>query len=193
MDCFKLPILFVNGDTKYIEVTRSTRIEQLLESLRKGFPDFHQVKLIKGHAELASGTLGSAGISGCEDPSCTLQAVVVSGVHLHCPGWQQRQRIPGLLHDARRCGKYYVRKGLFQPLFAHRAVVLSNGNNAISDIKSSVFITGEVADPQARSFENVCPEISARVADVDADRAANGLTAFTWPTSNHLASGRSPE
>ena len=97
-------------------------------------------------------------------------------------------KIPGLLHE---CGKYYVRKGLFQPLFAHRAVVLSNGNNAITDIKTSVFITGQVDDPQERSFENVCPEISARVADVDADRAANGLTAFTsrWPRTSRDASG----
>ena len=72
--------------------------------------------------------------------------------------------ILGLLYEVSR---YYRNKGLFQMLFQHRAVVLSNGRLAIEDINSVPFVTGAASDP--KSFDDLCPPTPDRVSDYNAD------------------------
>lgn len=72
--------------------------------------------------------------------------------------------ILGTLHEI---GRYYRNKGLFQMLFQHRAVILSNGRLAIEDINSVPFVTGAAADP--KSFDDLCPPTPERVHDYNSD------------------------
>ena len=60
--------------------------------------------------------------------------------------------ILGLLYET---GRYYRNKGLFQPLFQHRAVALSNGRLAVEDPNAVHFVTGAATD--VRSFDDPCP------------------------------------
>ena len=67
--------------------------------------------------------------------------------------------ILGTLHEV---GRYYA-LGLFQPHFAHRAVVLSNGKMAIDSVSAVSFTTGVFSDP--RSFDDPCPPTVQRLAN----------------------------
>ena len=82
--------------------------------------------------------------------------------------------ILGTLHEV---GRYYARVGLFQPHFAHRAVVLSNGKMAIDSVSAVSFTTGVFADP--RSFDDPCPPTVQRLADYNARLTAAGRPAVT--------------
>ena len=54
--------------------------------------------------------------------------------------------IEGTVHDV---GKYYLRVGLFQPLFKHRAVALSNGKLAVDNPNAVYFLTGVTGQQSA--------------------------------------------
>ena len=84
-------------------------------------------------------------------------------------------KILGLLDG---CGKFYVRKGLLQPFFKHRAVLLSNGKTAVPSKLSIPFVMGDLDD--THSFDDICPDISERVADVDTQRTLDGDKPFDW-------------
>jgi hypothetical protein len=84
-------------------------------------------------------------------------------------------KILGLLDG---CGKFYVRKGLFQPFFKHRAVLLSNGKTAVPSKHSIPFVMGELSD--SYSFDDICPAIADRVAEVDTQRTLDGDKPFDW-------------
>ena len=60
--------------------------------------------------------------------------------------------IEGTLYE---CGRFYKRNGLFQPLFSHRAVALSNGKLAVESPNTVYFTTGKIVD--AHDFDDPCP------------------------------------
>ena len=82
--------------------------------------------------------------------------------------------ILGTLHEV---GRYYARVGLFQPHFAHRAVVLSNGKMAIDSVSAVSFTTGVFSDP--RSFDDPCPPTVQRLANYNSRLTAAGRPAVT--------------
>ena len=88
-------------------------------------------------------------------------------------------KILGLL-DA--TGKHYTRKGLFQPFFQHRAVLLSNGKISIPSKLTIPFLMGEHDDDRSFTNTNMCPVIADRVADADAQRILSGDKPIDWKT-----------
>jgi hypothetical protein len=68
--------------------------------------------------------------------------------------------ILGLLHET---GRYYRRKGLFQPLLQDRAVALSNGRLAVEHPSAVHFITGVISEN--RNFDDPCPPTVDRLQE----------------------------
>ena len=68
--------------------------------------------------------------------------------------------ILGLLHET---GRYYRRKGLFQPLLQDRAVALSNGRLAVEHPSAVHFITGVITEN--RNFDDPCPPTIDRLQE----------------------------
>jgi hypothetical protein len=68
--------------------------------------------------------------------------------------------ILGLLYET---GRYYRRKGLFQPLLSDRAVALSNGRLAVEHPSAVHFITGTITEN--RSFDDPCPPTVDRLQE----------------------------
>jgi hypothetical protein len=86
-------------------------------------------------------------------------------------------KIPGLLEDFLA---YCVMTSQFIEYFEHRAVSTNRGT-IIPNISTAPYIQGHL--PCNHGFENICPEISARVAATQAARAANSESAYNFPTS----------
>ena len=80
--------------------------------------------------------------------------------------------IEGILFEV---GRFYKRNGLFQTLFKHRAVPLSNGKLAIESINSVYFTSGKITDPH--DFDDPCPPTAKRFADAVASYTTAGRTA----------------
>ena len=68
--------------------------------------------------------------------------------------------ILGLLHEV---GRYYRRKGLFQPLLRDRAVALSNGRLAVEDPNTVYFVSGTIKE--TRGFDDPCPPTITRITE----------------------------
>ena len=68
--------------------------------------------------------------------------------------------ILGLLHET---GRYYRRKGLFQPLLQDRAVALSNGRLAVEHPSAVLFLTNVITEN--RSFDDPCPPTVDRLRE----------------------------
>ena len=74
-------------------------------------------------------------------------------IHGEALNWDENDaHMSGLLYMVK---KHYERKGLFQALFAHRAVNLSNGKIAVEDVQAVMFLENTVTDP--RDFDDPCP------------------------------------
>ena len=84
--------------------------------------------------------------------------------------------IEGTLFDV---GKYYLRVGLFQPLFKHRAVALANGKLAVEHPNAVYFLTGAAASEHG--FENPCPPTTERYAKAAQRALAAGTPAASIP------------
>ena len=90
-------------------------------------------------------------------------------VSIYCPVSSDKAKLSwdgndatilGLLHEV---GRYYRRKGLFQPLFRDRAVALSNGRLAVEDPNAVYFVTGTIKE--ARGFDDPCPPTIVRITE----------------------------
>ena len=68
--------------------------------------------------------------------------------------------IEGILYEV---GRFYKRTGLFQMLFKHRAVPLSNGKLAVESVNTVWYTSGKITDP--RDFNDVCPPTTTRYAN----------------------------
>ena len=80
--------------------------------------------------------------------------------------WQDNDAtIEGTLHEVI---KYYKRNGHFLTLVEDRAVAVSGGRLAISDIDQIPFILKDLDDP--RGFDNPCPPTATRVSEYDMNR-----------------------
>jgi hypothetical protein len=60
--------------------------------------------------------------------------------------------IEGILYEV---GRFYNRTGLFQMLFKHRAVPLSNGKLAVESVNTVWYTSGKIVDPHF-DFNDVC-------------------------------------
>lgn len=69
--------------------------------------------------------------------------------------------IEGVLHEA---GKFYKRKGLFQPLLTDGVVALSNGKICVPDLQSVPFISGMIKDPGSTSTTSNRRALLRRIA-----------------------------
>ena len=67
--------------------------------------------------------------------------------------------IEGTLYEI---GRYYKRNGLFQMLFNHHAVSLSNGKLAVDSNNTVYYTSGKISDPH--SFDDPCPPTAKRYA-----------------------------
>ena len=85
--------------------------------------------------------------------------------------------IPGMMYETER---HFTRKGLFQPLLAHRAVALSNGRLAVEAASAWYFTSGAVSDPH--TFGDPCPPTATRLKkyneEVSAGTRGGGLAAL---------------
>lgn len=74
--------------------------------------------------------------------------------------------------------KFYKRVGLFQALFKHHAVVLSNGKLAVDSPESILFTSGTISDPDGKTydFDDPCPPTCDRYASYNADARAKSET-----------------
>jgi hypothetical protein len=68
--------------------------------------------------------------------------------------------ILGLLYET---GRYYRRKGLFQPLLQDRAVALSNGRLAVEHPSAVLFLTNVISEK--RDFDDPCPPTVERLQE----------------------------
>ena len=85
--------------------------------------------------------------------------------------------IAGILYEV---GLYYETQGLFQSLFEHRAVTLSNGKLAVESLSSIPFILGDISD--GSSFDSPCPaDAVQRLVDANATTLASGGTIVAAP------------
>ena len=80
--------------------------------------------------------------------------------------------IEGILYEV---GRFYKRNGLFQMLFKHRAVPLSNGKLAVDSVNSVYFTSGKITDPH--DFNDPCPPTAKRFADTVAIYTSAGRKA----------------
>ena len=85
--------------------------------------------------------------------------------------------ILGLLHET---GRYYRRKGLFQPLLQDRAVALSNGRLAVEHPSAVLFLTNVITEN--RSFDDPCPPTVDRLQEHN-DEVGMGTRAGTVQTA----------
>ena len=64
----------------------------------------------------------------------------------------------GVLYEV---DKYWVRKGLFQPLLKTNSVLLGNGKEAVDSVLAIPFISGELNYEVEHGFNNPCPPTPA--------------------------------
>ena len=81
--------------------------------------------------------------------------------------------ILGLLYET---GRYYRRKGLFQPLLQDRAVALSNGRLAVEHPSAVLFLTNVISE--SRNFDDPCPPTVDRLQEHN-DEVGMGTRAGT--------------
>ena len=74
--------------------------------------------------------------------------------------------IEGILYEIKSA---YERGNLFQPLFKHRATLLSSGKLAVDSVISAGFVTGLLTDPYKRDFDSPAPPSPSRYDDYEAD------------------------
>ena len=84
--------------------------------------------------------------------------------------------ILGLLFET---GRYYRRKGLFQPLLRDRSVALSNGRLAVEHPSAVHFLTGAITEN--RGFDDPCPPTVDRLREHN-DEVGLGTRAGTAQT-----------
>jgi hypothetical protein len=87
--------------------------------------------------------------------------------------------LEGILFEV---GKFFKRKGLFQPFFKHHAAVLRNGKLAVDHYGSTLFTTDRIKDEH--DFHNPCPPTAQRLANYEISR--------NTPGSPHRAKGIDP-
>ena len=75
--------------------------------------------------------------------------------------------IEGKLYEV---GRHFKRNGVFQMLFDHHAVSLSNGKLAVDSNNTVYYTSGKITD--AHSFDDPCPPTPARFAKTLATRTA---------------------
>ena len=80
--------------------------------------------------------------------------------------------IEGILYEV---GRFYKRNGLFQMLFKHRAVPLSNGKLAVDSVNTVYFTSGKIIDPH--DFDDPCPPTTKRFADAVLTYTSSGRSA----------------
>jgi hypothetical protein len=87
----------------------------------------------------------------------------------------------------RECRKHYIRTGLFQSWFEHRAVPLPNGKLAIDSVEAVSFILGMIDDP--RDFDDPAPPTRLRVIQTNTRRSTLGHAAINHalPTKKMVA------
>ena len=66
----------------------------------------------------------------------------------------------GVLYEV---DKYWVRKGLFQPLLKTNSVLLGNGKEAVDSVLAIPFISGELSYEVEHGFDNPCPPTPDRI------------------------------
>ena len=71
----------------------------------------------------------------------------------------------GALHEVK---EFLVRKGLFQFLLEHNAVLLGNGKIAVDSLQAVPFVSDTIVDPVTYGFDSPCPSTTARIAAYDA-------------------------
>jgi hypothetical protein len=69
-------------------------------------------------------------------------------------------------------GKFFKRKGLFQPFFKHHAAALRNGKLAVDHYGSTLFTTDRIKDEH--DFHNPCPPTAQRLANYEISRNTPG-------------------
>ena len=84
-------------------------------------------------------------------------------------------QLEGLLFE---CDAHYIRKGLHQPLFADRAVLLSNGKLAVDNSRASKFISEGAHDERLHDFHNPCPPTEDRIKAHDDHADSLGTPKF---------------
>ena len=77
--------------------------------------------------------------------------------------------IEGTLYEI---GRHYKRSGLFQMLFNHHAVSLSNGKLAVDSNNTVYYTSGKLSDPH--SFDDPCPPTAKRFAGTLLTRTTAG-------------------
>ncbi|KOO28231.1 hypothetical protein Ctob_013261, partial [Chrysochromulina tobinii] len=77
--------------------------------------------------------------------------------------------LEGILFEV---GKFFKRKGLFQPFFKHHAAVLRNGKLAVDHYGSTLFTTDRIKDEH--DFHNPCPPTAQRLANYEISRNTPG-------------------
>ena len=87
--------------------------------------------------------------------------------------------ILGLLFET---GRYYRRKGLFQPLLRDRSVALSNGRLAVEHPSAVHFLTGAITEN--RGFYDPCPPTVDRLQEHN-DEVGFGTHAGTAREGNY--------
>ena len=77
--------------------------------------------------------------------------------------------LEGILFEV---GKFFKRKGLFQPFFKHHAAALRNGKLAVDHYGSTLFTTDRIKDEH--DFHNPCPPTAQRLANYEISRNTPG-------------------
>jgi hypothetical protein len=77
--------------------------------------------------------------------------------------------LEGILFEV---GKFFKRKGLFQPFFKHHAAALRNGKLAVDHYGSTLFTTNRIKDEH--DFHNPCPPTAQRLANYEISRNTPG-------------------